>query len=670
MRVFTHRNRVAVSRTVTVVVIVVVIVAAAVGAYVFTTTTPTPSSSMSSSASSMMSTFGPTNSSVLIDDSQTRTPDTLDPATGTRSIDQWVFNQVWQPLVTFVGPNSTQGVVAPCLAENYSVQNNQYYTFDIRPDVTFSNGDPMNAAVAWWNFVRDGYINQGFGNFNYEYLTQPATGPESLATSGLSLYWGVLEAIQNVTGLPATTNYNVAQSVLNNLLSNFDPNNATIQKIMSYPNQAFVVSGPMTFVIKLLMPYSSAFYLSNIAQWWLLIIDPAYVDAHGGVQANTPNAYFNLNGGPGTGPYYIASVAAGFSTVVLKANPTYWGLHATNIPPVLQPAHIPVVIVNFGVSANERQLAFDTNQAQISWVESPLFGHMWSGYNYKQYTTFSGVLDNFGAGPNAFFVTMNVGKSPTSNNDFRLAVVHAINYTQLLDETYGFNGTVYAENYLGPLTPEYGQYYNPGHLPLYSYDTGLAASYLNEAGQAENFSVTLPNGTVIGNPSAPPLAPLTMAVYAPMTETEQTQFAIIQSDLGQIGIPIAVEPVTSSEMGTFVTPQLTPPMASLFWGPDWVDPVFQQMYPLMTWLPAECVYMNVTQINNLVTSIMFDQNQTTYMQGIAQLYSLDYNYAPMIWLPNADAYVLKQPYVQGMVYSSLSTVGGMYWFNTLYYGSS
>ena len=31
---------------------------------------------------------------------------------------------------------------------------------------------------------------------------------------------------------------------------------------------------------------------------------------------------------------------------------------------------------------------------------------------------------------------MNFDKYPTNNTDFRLAVVHAINYTQLLDETY------------------------------------------------------------------------------------------------------------------------------------------------------------------------------------------------------------------------------------------
>ncbi len=375
------RSKVAVSRIVAVIFVIVVIVAAAVGILVFSPRVSTPSSSSSSSSSSL-SGFGPTNSSELIDDSRTYAPDSLDPGSGEYTVDNWVFNNVFQQLVSFVGPNSTQGVVTPALAQSYTVQNNQYYTFNLRPDVTFSNGDSVNSAVVWFSFVRNLYIGIEFVIYNYVYLTESET---TLPTTGLSVPWGLLEAVQNVTGLPTTTNYKLAESVLNNMLSNFNPNNATIQKIMSYPDQAYVVTGPMTFVMKLMKPYSSSYFLSDIAQFWSDILDPAYIDAHGGVQAITSNSYFDLNGGPGTGPYYIASVGTGLSTILLKANPTYWGLRASNIPPVLQPAHIPVIVINFGLSANQRSEAFATNQAQISYVDFPLLSQMWSTYGYKQY---------------------------------------------------------------------------------------------------------------------------------------------------------------------------------------------------------------------------------------------------------------------------------------------
>ena len=324
------RSRVAVSRVVAVVAVVVIIVLAGVGFLLISPKPTTPT--VTSSTSSSLSGFGPSNSSVLVDDcaGYVGTPDALDPAVGYVETDAWVFNNVFQGLVTFVGPNSTEGVVAPALAQSYTVQNNENYTFNIRPGVTFSNGNPVNAAVVWFSFMRLLYMNQGIIYINYVYLTENSA---TISTTGFSLPWGILNAIQSATGLPTTTNYKLAESVLNNMLSNFDPNNATIQKIMSYPDQAYVVTGPMIFTINLIKPYSASAFLSNIAQWWGVVLDPVYVDAHGGVQANTPNSYFNLNGAPGTGPYYIASVGTGFSTILLKANPTYWGLKASNIPP-------------------------------------------------------------------------------------------------------------------------------------------------------------------------------------------------------------------------------------------------------------------------------------------------------------------------------------------------
>jgi ABC-type transport system substrate-binding protein len=557
--------------------------------------------------------------------------------------------------------------VTPALAESYTIQNNQIFTFNIRPGVVFSNGNPVNAAVVWFSFVRNLYMNQGIVALNYIYLTVNTTTP---AITGLTLPWGLLDAVQSATGLPTTTNYKLAETVLNNMLSNFDANNATIQKIMSYPDQAYVVTGPMTFTINLMKPYSPPYFLSNIAQWWAAILDPVYIDAHGGVQANTPNSYFNLNGAPGTGPYYIASIGTGFSTFVLKANPTYWGLHATNIPPVLQPAHIPVIVINYGLSTSQKSEAFATNQAQISWVDFPLLGQAWDAYGYKQYATFSQVFDNFGAGPNTSYFSLNPGKYPTNNNDFRLAVVHAINYTQMLDESYTFNGTVYAQNYLGPLSQPWGKYYNPDNLPLYSFDIPLAISYMNQAGLEEHFSLTLPNGTVIGDTSAPTLAPVQLVLVAPITTTEQTQATIVQSDLSQIGLPIAVQAVTASEELTYSNAQTTPNMFYGGWGPDFPDPILQQMYELLTPSIPVVSLMNDTQATQILNSLTFETNQTTYIHGIAQLYNITYNYAPFIWLPNYENYVLLQPYVHGMVYSPYTTPFGMYWYNTLYYSSS
>lgn len=579
-----------------------------------------------------------------------------------------VYLNVFDQLVSLDGPNSTSGVVIPSLAINYTESNDENWTFNLRSGVTFyPGGDEMNASTAWFSFVRGNYLNTAIEDSNYLYVTE---NQSVIADTGMALPWGLLNAIQNVTNMPVTTNYQLAQTVLNNMLSNFNANNATIQAIMSYPDQAYVVTGPLSFVINELQPYP--YLLTNIAQWWGAILDPAYIDAHGGVQASTPNTYFALNGGPGTGPYYIASVQTGYSTIVLKANPTYWGIGIQNIPVVLEPPKIPVVIINYGYSSNSRLEVFATNQAQISYVELPVLGQLWSAYKYKQYTSLNQIVDNFGEGPNTYFIPMNVDKFPTNNTDFRLAVVHSINYTQLLDETYGYNGTVYAQNFLGPLTPEWGQYYNPDNLSMYSYNVTLGTELMNQAGLQEGFSTVLPNGTTIGNTSDPALAPIVLDYIAPNTVYYETMESIVQSDLSQIGVPVALQGVTSAAVGTWNTPQSTPTMSlGIGWGPDWNDPILQELEEVITpELMSGFTWLNLTSINDILASLTFNNNQTQLLQGIAQIYNITYSLAPDIWIPNYANYALVQPYVQGLVYSPYTTIYGEYWYNTLYYSDS
>jgi peptide/nickel transport system substrate-binding protein len=674
------RLRSAISRTALIVVVVVIIVIIAAGGFyaltqIKTTTTATSSSTTSttsatgsSSSSTQTSSFGPANKSELIDDSSgagTGAPDTLDPAGGDYGIsDDMVYANVYQELVTFEGANSTTGVVAPSLAQNYTVNDNENYTFNLRSGVTFyPNDHQLNASTVWFSFVRGNYLNTAIETSNFLHVTEAAS---VITTTGMALPWGLLNAVQNATGLPVTTNYKLASTVLNQILSNFNVNNQTIKEIMSYPHQAYVVTGPLTFVANELQPYP--YFLTNIAQWWGAIVDPAFVDANGGVQNNTANSYFALNGGPGTGPYYISSVQTGYSTIVLRANPTYWGLSASNIVTVLEPPKIPVIILNYGLSSNSMTEGFGTNEAQISFAGLPQLGTVWSEYSYKQYTTgLNSLIDNFGTGPNTFFLPMNVAEYPTNNTDFRLAIEHAINYTELLDNTYGYNGTVYGQNFLGPLTQQWEQYYNPDNLSMYSYNITLAASLINEAGIQEHFSVTLANGTTVGDKSAAALGSVIMDYITPNSNFEETMESIITENLAQIGVTINTQGVTAAVLGTWTTPAQWPSMVmGIGWGPDWNDPILQELDEVVT-PEIYFTWMNLTSVNDALTNATFNNNQAQVTSDIAQIYNATYNYAPDIWLPNYDNYLLVQPYVAGMVYSPYTTIFGQFWYNTLYY---
>jgi peptide/nickel transport system substrate-binding protein len=105
------------------------------------------------------------------------------------------------------------------------------------------------------------------------------------------------------------------------------------------------------------------------------------------------------------------------------------------------------------------------------------------------------------------------------------------------------------------------------------------------------------------------------------------------------------------------------------WGPDWNDPILQELDEVLTpELESGFSWMNNTQINTDLANLTFDNNQTQLLQGIAQIYNITYSLAPDIWIPNYDNYLLMQPYVHGLVYSPYTTIYGDYWYNTLSYG--
>src|SRR2546428_2875004 len=84
---------------------------------------------------------------------QPERPDTLDPHV-TFSTPGWgIVQQVYQSLVNYNG--SSYVTYLPVLASSWSVSTDGFnYTFILRQDVHFSNGDPFNAYVMWFSLYR------------------------------------------------------------------------------------------------------------------------------------------------------------------------------------------------------------------------------------------------------------------------------------------------------------------------------------------------------------------------------------------------------------------------------------------------------------------------------------------------------------------------------------
>jgi ABC-type transport system substrate-binding protein len=266
---------------------------------------------------------------------------------------------------------------------------------------------------------------------------------------------------------------------------------------------------------------------------------------------------------------------------------------------------------------------------------------------------------------------MNTQKFPTNITDFRLAIEHAINYSQLLS-LFSYNGKELASEFLGPISPQYGKLYNPNNLSVYSYNLSMAIHYLNESGYEGHFYVVLPNGSVIGDSNGIQLPTLEIVALAPVTQVEQEEFQIITEDLAKIGISVSVQYVLFSVISSYTSPQSTPNMVAIGWTPDWLDPIFQQMMPLTDIAfggpSGNFAWFNNSDLQSMYNTLPFITNTTLQEEMVAKAYSIIYDCAPYIWLPVTCSYYLIQPYVKGVI---LSVADGylIYFYNTMYYSN-
>ncbi|WP_291764934.1 ABC transporter substrate-binding protein, partial [Caldivirga sp. UBA161] len=578
------------------------------------------------------------NPSELIDVSQVAAPDCLDPATGFYVQDGPIFAVVFQGLVGFNGSNYMQ--IVPVIAKNWSTPDDQHWYFTIRHHVWFSNGDPVNATTVWFSIYRIILMGQGPGISNYGNILYNIT---KATETGYFIPWGACHALAYATGNNAyLSNATLCAYALANVLSNFNVANATIQKIMSYPNQAVVVLNPFEVEITTLKPYP--LFLTDIAAWWGFVVDPVFIDMNGGVQPNAANSKLCTTPMPGTGPYVIKSYTPG-EELLLVNNTNYWVYYYYNhgmgneIPWIIQPAHITYIDVKYGLSTTDRIEDFVKNIAQITTVSTlnmPALVKLYSSATGIPSGNWSLYIHNFGPSGCVFYLSFNNYVWPTNDTNFRLAIVHALNATALLQPYYAL-GMYWATTYVGPIAPNFKPYYNPDNLPVYQYNLTLALQYLVKFLNKYGYYVVLPNGSAIGDTSGTQLPTINIVTLAPLTEFTKEQFEIIQSELAQIGVPVSLQLVTASATDDWVTPSATPAIVDLGWCPDWPDPLFQEMWPLANiingGISGNLAWYNNSLVNNITNELPFITNLNEQLKLDAEVYKIMYEQAPYYWLP-------------------------------------
>ena len=372
----------------------------------------------------------------------------------------------------------------PGLANNWTVSpDGATYTFNIRPNVTFSNGDPLNAYQVWMQM------------YGYYYLSSnSSTWLESYPLFNMS-----------------TSNFGPATIALINQSGLITPSQQALS-IMMNSSWPIYVTSPSQIVFHLMAPFN--YFPGTLVAYEGLVYDSQWLLDNGGFGTPTTfNPYFNQHPLLGTGPYMSSSVSEQ-AYVQFVQNPRYWGDSLTPAQiaqqPMFDPGHVKTVIVKNVPDDLVRYTDLSTGAAQISAVEAQDWNLVQANLNQFSYFT----MPPWAALMTA--VALNTQIFPTNNTDFRQAIVHAINYSDI-------NSTVFygqSASMMGPEYPAWKQFYDIGNLPPYNYNLTEAKMYLNESG--------------ITNP--PTLEFSTIASCSFCLAIAQ----IVQGDLAQIGINVEI----------------------------------------------------------------------------------------------------------------------------------
>lgn len=557
-------NKRAVSRTaaaLALVVIIVVVAAFAAFRMMTPTTTMTQTVAPSSTTQALPNTL-------VVDEASN--PATMDAGVMVDNNALEVAEITNLPLVFFNGPDESIAHLLPILAQSWNWSpDGLTYTFYLRNNAYYSNGDPFNAYVVWWNIYREMVINQAADSLLYEYF--------------------------NTTG--------VTPADVNGLDNPQNTPNASLLGVMQNPHNCVTVINSTVVQFHLTTPFAGFMTTIDDPPW--SFVDPYTVEQHGGVIANQPNTWMATNGTTvGDGPY-VTQIFVPNQYTILVANPNYWAQNITSADTgylVLQPAHIAKIVINYKTDELTRSLDLESNKAQASIIT---FNDIKSVLSEDT----NAYIPNIGPSGSMEFITIDTLRPPTNNLLVRRAIIAAINITQIQQAVY----QGYAIPVVGPIP--HGVFgYNESIKPP-AYNVTEAKVLLQEAGY--------PNGQ--GLPPINLIYP--ESAYLSLVAT------IMKQDLAQVGItlePSQVTEDTALDLTAIPGENSTAPImiiGSWTWYPDFSAYEFIVDEQLQSFLD-----LNNQTINNLIIESNSQTNPTLRAQEISQITSMVQQQAAVIWL--------------------------------------
>ncbi|MCI4319647.1 MAG: ABC transporter substrate-binding protein [Thermoplasmata archaeon] len=582
---------------------------------------------------------------------QQKNPITIDQAERVASIDpsaafstpEWgAVQQAYQPLIMYNGTSYTN--FTPMLAQNWSHSADGFHwNFTLFPGIHFSNGDPVTACTLWFSYYRL-LAMQGAD----QYLLA-----ENFWIPGLTYY------------SPASQNQAEFANLTAQLNSwDFVNPNASEVAAMAAPNQSFQALTNRTLELNLGSGYLAnatsgipyRFLLAEMATPGGVAVDPRAVQADGGV-SNGTNAWMTSHA-VGTGPYLISAFDP-VAGMTFTPDPHYWGAAVAAAQPWnvnLQPAKVAIQL-NF-----QEDAAVNVQDLKSKSVASASFAYLGPDTVHQLQSTACVVVQAeplvYGSSSGAWWVYMNQSVAPFNNLSVREAVVHAINYSQILQEAFGG----YASQWVGPVPPSYPGY-DPQNLAPYSYDLTLAKQEMSQSPWPNGYPGTLNYEYLSPGPD-----------WAQMA-------LLLKNDLMKIGIDI--NPVAMG-LDTFYQVQTIDPSTGQclsmenqnggpfpigqdFYASDYISPDDWTQQDALSYGSANiCMsgYANST-VDGLVVAAAGESNPANFTSDYSQITSaMYYNYTDA-WLVVPTLFAVYNPTVQGIV----STPMGSTPFDTMEYNT-
>ena len=565
---------------------------------------------------------------------QAEKPDSADPAVVFTTPGWGIAQQVYQTLVMYNHSGSTPDQMVGVLAKNWSHSADFFHwNFTLRSGEHFSNGDPINAYVMWYSLYRGLAMGQPLVFLQDENFYVP----------GLSYYSPLAQVRAENTTLANQLN-----------TFNFFSPTASQIAVMSAQNQSFRVLSSNAIQFNLgfgylgTIPY--AFILDQIATPPYSAVDPAYVDANGGVQVGMFNGWMATHM-LGSGPFLLTGTTDPTSGTgyTLTPDPNYWGTAAAAQEPwnnIIQPAKSTIAI-DFQADPALDVLGLKSGSAAVASFAyiGPSTLQQLNGIKCLSVTPLPTVYGSVSA---SFWVYMNQHAAPFNNLSVRAAIVHAINYTQLIQVAYGGN----AASWVGPVPPGYS-YYNPGSLSPYQYNLRLAWQEMNNSPYPFN-----PSTGRGGYPTTMNFEYIN--VGTDLYETAQ----LIQGDLAAIGIRINLVGVNLGQLaeeqalgpsgcGSTTTINGGPfPIGEDYYTADYVAPDDATQLDALSYGSynvCQSEYANTAVMDPLVIAAAGENNATRAAQDYATITSLMYQNYTDAWLFVPTAFSVHSTLIQGIV---------------------